>query len=114
MADYVITARSEYSVASEVEVGGVIEVVVSDGDPAVIDVQAGPPGPPGTSSASYLHTQASPASTWTVNHNLGTRPVIAVRDTGGQEILAAITHASANQALISFVAAKTGTAFCSL
>ena len=113
MPDYVITARNEVAVAAAIGDGNDIAVTVQTGDPITLTVQAGATGPPG-SSASYLHTQSSPASTWTVNHNLGTRPAVEVRDTGGNEILAGVTHASANQVLISFVSAKTGTAFCSL
>lgn len=111
---YSIRARNEKRVGSEVVSGSAVAIRISSPPAILVNVRAGAQGPPGAAGASYLHTQASPASTWTVNHNLGARPVIAVRDTGGQEILAAITHASANQALISFVAAKTGTAFCSL
>ncbi|MFV4649319.1 hypothetical protein ACNJUT_22250, partial [Mycobacterium tuberculosis] len=31
----------------------------------------GPQGPPGASGAGFTFTQAAPATTWTVNHNLG-------------------------------------------
>jgi len=99
-------------------VGDEAAISVDTGTDATINVAIGAPGPQGdigpAGGESYLHTQSSPASTWTVNHNLGTRPAVEVRDTGGNEILAAVTHMSANQVLISFVSAKTGTAFCSL
>lgn len=111
---YRIRARSEIAAGVEVSPGSKVSVRLTAPPAIVLNVAAGAAGPPGAGGASYLHTQASPASTWTVNHNLGTRPAVEVRDTGGNEILAGVTHASANQVLISFVSAKTGTAFCSL
>lgn len=51
--------------------------------------ETGVPGPPGPASAalSYLHTQASAAAVWTINHNLNIQPAsIAVRDLTGQGI----------------------------
>ena len=119
--DAAINVRVAEDAAINARVGDDAAITVATSTEASITVAIGAPGLQGprgdigpAGGESYLHTQASPASTWTVNHNLGTRPAVEVRDTGGNEILAGVTHASANQVLISFVSAKTGTAFCSL
>lgn len=75
---------------------------------------AGRDGVGGGSSPSYLHTQSSPATTWTVNHNLGTRPAVEVRTVGGMVVIAEVQHVSANQCVIYLAAAMAGTAFCTL
>ena len=61
----------------------------------------------------YLHTQSSASDTWTVNHNLGYRPVVSVRSPGGVEVEATVTHTSVNQCVVTFAAPYTGTVFCS-
>lgn len=66
---------------------------------------AGPIGPPGTA---YEHTQAIAATVWTVNHNLGFRPDVAVFTTGGLEVEAEVLHMSTNQTQITLLTAMTG------
>jgi hypothetical protein len=70
----------------------------------------GPPGPPGPSGAGYDFNQASPAITWTINHNLGYRPSVQMFTVGGLEVLGEIQHTSNNQTLITFNIAVAGTA----
>ena len=72
----------------------------------------GAPGPSGAAGAKYLHTQASPSATWTVNHNLGVRPIIAVFSIGWVEVGANTTHTNENQAIIYFNTANAGFAVC--
>ncbi len=73
----------------------------------------GPTGPAGGGgSAAYVHTQASPATTWSVNHGLGYRPSVELLDAGGSEIDAAVTHPNVNQTTVSFNTATAGTARC--
>ncbi len=74
----------------------------------------GAPGPSGDVVAleGYVHTQASPLATWTVNHNLGRKPLVAVLSVGGQEVIAEVLHASNNQVLISFASPAVGSARC--
>lgn len=95
----------------------VVEVVTVDDGMAVAVtrdvvtvVEIGIPGPPGPGAAFYDFTQASPAMTWTINHNLGYRPQVELRTVGGQVMLAEITHVSVNQVQVSFVVAIAGTA----
>jgi hypothetical protein len=60
----------------------------------------------------FEHIQNTPATTWTINHNLGYYPDIHVYSSGGSEVTAEIVHVSANQALIYFSAPTTGRARC--
>lgn len=58
----------------------------------------------------YNHTQSSAATTWTINHNLGYKPVVSVFTTGGSEVEAEVLHASTNQTLIYLAFAMAGSA----
>jgi hypothetical protein len=60
------------------------------------------------SSQSYTHTQASPATVWTVAHNLGFKPHVTARTTGGVEILGNVLHLSDNTLTITFASAIDG------
>jgi len=78
-----------------------------------VAVAAGPQGPqgePGLSGAGFTYTQASPATTWIINHNLGFRPSVEVLSVGGAEIEADVVHVSLNQTRIYFVAPTAGSA----
>lgn len=66
----------------------------------------------GSGGASYTHIQSSAASTWTVNHNLGVYPIVAVLSSGGANVSAGITHTSLNQILVSVAPATTGRVIC--
>lgn len=86
-------------------------VVVSDTETRVVSVAM--QGVAGSASgASYLHTQASPAEVWTVNHNLGVRPLVAAYTSGGVEMEVEVIHASANQLLINLASPLAGYARC--
>lgn len=88
------------------------EVVVTEVlSPQIVEViTPGVQGPSGAGGARYIHTQSSPSSTWTINHNLGYNPSITLLSTGGVEIEAGIIHSNLNQVLVSFVIPMTGTA----
>ena len=70
----------------------------------------GPQGPPGPTGAGFDFVQASPATVWTINHNLGYRPSVQMFNVGGLEVLGEIQHTSNNQTLITFNIAVAGTA----
>jgi hypothetical protein len=100
----ILAVDDDSSVLQEV----VEEVVI------VSEAEQGPPGPPGVSSnASYTHTQASASDTWTINHNLGFRPSVALLSVGGREMLAEVIHTGANQAIAYFDSPISGQAICS-
>lgn len=70
----------------------------------------GPQGIPGPASAFYEHTQSTPATLWTIAHNLGFRPSVAVTTTGGVEVLADVQHLSENTLTVTFLVAMAGIA----
>ncbi|PPD34045.1 MAG: hypothetical protein CTY19_05945 [Methylomonas sp.] len=63
-----------------------------------------------SSGVAYLHTQNVPATSWTINHNLGLRPAVSIIDTGGNEVEAEVSHTSANQLVIRFAIPLAGLA----
>ena len=86
-------------------------VTVTQGDTTVVTVTtAGPQGPGGGAGAAYVHTQASPATTWTINHNLGFRPSVELLDSGSQEIDGDIAHPTVNQTVVTLNPATAGLA----
>lgn len=83
---------------------------------ALVQVTTGLTGPSGLTGAgapAYLHNQPVPATTWTVNHNLGYRPAVSALSVGGVVMLANVIHTSVNQALITFDQPTPGQATCS-
>lgn len=67
-------------------------------------------GPPGAGANPYTHTQAVPATSWTINHNLGYRPVVELFSAGGVEMIAEVVHTTVNQVVVSFLSATAGSA----
>lgn len=72
----------------------------------VVVLTGGPRGEPGGSY--YEHTQSTPSTTWTINHNLGYRPSVELRTTGGQEFDADIQHPTVNQVVVTLNTALAG------
>ena len=74
----------------------------------------GPEGPQGVAGPSggtlYVHTQSTPATTWTINHNLGFRPSVELLDSGSQEIDGDISHPTVNQTVVTLNPATAGLA----
>ena len=87
-------------------------VTVVEGNTSVVTVTTpGPQGPAGVAGGTYyLHTQASAATTWTINHNLGFRPTVELLDSGSQEIDGAISHPTVNQTVVTLNPATAGLA----
>jgi hypothetical protein len=72
----------------------------------------GPQGPAGTSTvAGYRHTQGSAATTWTVAHNLGHKPLVQTLDAAGNMIMGSVVHVDDDNLTISFEEALAGSAF---
>ena len=58
----------------------------------------------------HLHVQASPATTWTIDHNLN-RPIIArVKDASGNNVVGEVADVNVDQATITFTVAIAGEA----
>ncbi|KQO23501.1 hypothetical protein [Acidovorax sp. Leaf78] len=73
-------------------------------------VIAGKPGPPGGST--YVHTQTVAAAVWTVAHNLGRRPSVAVTDHLGNLVLADVRYLDDDLVQVAHSTAITGFAYC--
>ena len=52
--------------------------------------------------------QTTPATSWTINHNLGYKPSVEVFSVGSQELDADVVHTSINQTVIGFTVATAG------
>jgi hypothetical protein len=70
----------------------------------------GPPGPPGASGAGITYTQTFPSATWTVAHNIGSRPAVSTFSVGGVEMMGTVTHLSTDVVQIDFSTPVAGTA----
>jgi hypothetical protein len=66
----------------------------------------------GSSTANTFTASFSAALSWTVNHNLGRKPIVAVFNSGGAEIEAEIVHVSNNQLVVYFVISTAGSIRC--
>ncbi len=106
----VVVATQTAEILIETRSADPIAVTLTQASVAV-EMFSGPPGPP-SAAASYTHTQASASDTWTVNHNLGVKPHVAVLSPGGVEVEASVVHVSTNQCVIQFAAPYVGSARC--
>jgi hypothetical protein len=59
----------------------------------------------------YVHTQASIASTWTINHNLGFFPNVTVLDSSNRILETFVQYDNINTATIIMNSAASGKAF---
>jgi hypothetical protein len=73
----------------------------------------GPTGPAGPPGGSYVHAQAVPAATWTVNHGLGMNPNITAVDSAGTAVIGQEIWIDANTIQLDFSAAFAGEAYVS-
>lgn len=79
---------------------------------AYVDLEGpkGDTGPPGM-AVTYTHNQISPASTWTITHDTGKYPAVAIVDSGGNVVIGEIQYMSENQLKVTFTAAFAGKAY---
>lgn len=61
----------------------------------------------------YVHNQASPATTWTINHNLKMYPSVTVVDTAGSHVMGQTIYPSLNTVTVEFTSAFSGKAYLS-
>lgn len=71
-------------------------------------ITQGPQGPSG--AAAFVYQQVAPATTWTINHNLGYKPSVELLDSGSQEIDGDVAHPSDNQTVVTLNPASAGLA----
>jgi hypothetical protein len=50
----------------------------------------------------YTHLEPIASSIWTINHNLGFRPIVQVYTLGGSVLVCDILQASINQVILNF------------
>ena len=65
------------------------------------------------SQTAYTHTQESPATTWSVTHNLGFQPSVFVVDTSDNVCYGDVTYNSVNALTITFAQSFGGKAYLS-
>ena len=66
------------------------------------------------SGGQFTHTQGTPATTWTIDHNLGYEPGgVSIVDSGGTIVTGTITHSSVSRIVVSFTSAFGGKAYIS-
>jgi len=62
----------------------------------------GPPGEQGEAWTAFTYEQLSPATTWTINHDLGYRPSVELLDATNREIDGDVYHTTINQTIVMF------------
>ena len=60
----------------------------------------------------YVHNQGSPASVWTITHNLNKYCSVDVVDSGGSVVVPDVHYDSLNAVTITFGSATSGKAYC--
>ena len=71
----------------------------------------GPQGDPGIGS--YVHTQGTASSTWTINHNLGFFPNVEIVDSAGTSVIGSYQFTNVNTVVATFAGAFAGKAYLS-
>jgi len=59
----------------------------------------------------FVFSQSSAASTWTINHNLNKFPSISVVDSSGNVVVGFETYNNSNQIVLTFSAPFSGSAY---
>lgn len=74
--------------------------------------QPGPQGPKGDpgEDQNYLHTQSVASDEWSINHNLGKYPSVAVIDSAGSEVIGEVEYIDLNNLKIKFAGSFSGKA----
>ena len=59
----------------------------------------------------HIHTQATPSTTWTINHALGGYPTVSVVDSAKTVVYGETTYISTSQIVVNFSSAFSGSAY---
>lgn len=59
----------------------------------------------------YTHNQSSPASTWTITHNMNKYPSVTIVDSAGTTVDGSVDYTSLNAVTINFCGAFSGKAY---
>lgn len=92
-----------------------VNVAPSSSSPVIIVTAAGPQGPAGAGNAGgYTHTQVTPSTVWTIQHNMGYYVLPIVVDTEGQVTFGwEPAWSSVSTLILTFPVAFAGTAHVS-
>jgi len=76
-------------------------------------IEQGPTGPPGAAGATYVHTQSTPAATWTIPHNLNTilSVVLLLDSDPTNPVWSDVSYPDLNTAVVSLPSAASGKAY---
>lgn len=85
------------------------QVLVEEDSPTVIEVRLAGVG--GANTRRHVHSQASPAETWTISHTLGGKPSVMVVDTADTVVVGDVTYVSNTEIRVDFTAAFAGFAY---
>lgn len=66
----------------------------------------------GNATDTFFFTQSTPATVWTITHNLGKHPAVTVEDSTHREVFAEKHFTSNNQVQVFFNAPESGYASC--
>lgn len=64
-----------------------------------------------TSDAAFIHTQTTPAATWTIAHDLGKYPAVTIMDSAGNQIVGDVQYVDADNLNIVFTSTISGKAY---
>lgn len=64
-----------------------------------------------TAKLGYVFTQSTPATVWTINHDLQKYPAVSIVDSANDEVIGEVKYNSTSQVVITFSAAFSGKAF---
>ena len=62
-------------------------------------------------SVRHVHTQATPATSWTINHSLGGYPSVSIVDSARTVVVGEVTYQSTTQVVVNFSTAFSGYAY---
>jgi len=68
-------------------------------------------GSPVVGDKNFVFNQISPLSSWTINHNMGKKPSVAIVTTGGDAVTADVNYIDNNNLTVTFSTAFAGTAY---
>lgn len=103
-----ITVNNQESVSVSIKQTGYNKTTIAK-QPAqnTLDIK----GLKGGGDKNYVHTQSTPAASWTVSHNLGKRPAVVVVDSAEDVVYGDIQYIDDNTITLTFSGAFSGKAY---
>ena len=103
-----ITVNNQESVSVSIKQSGYNKTTIAK-QPAQnnLDIR----GLKGGGDKNYVHTQSTPAASWTVSHNLGKRPAVVVVDSAEDVVYGDIQYIDDNTITLTFSGAFSGKAY---